>query len=459
MKTKRSTSRSRIEQMIVSLRDDILTEHYPVGSYLPSEMELCQQFQLSKVTVRKGLEVLVGEGYIEKVPRIGAKVIRTRNAEAITIKFGYYKTTIRETHILKLVHTFQQQYPNIQIQPVAMHFPRNREGITTYIEESKCDVMMLNHYDYEILDSAPVEEYLEPLEMGESTYPYLNKPFTTNQSLYVRPFVFTPVVLCYNKDHFNEMRLPEPDGSWTWDDVKEACSKIANANDRYGLYFHLLSDNRWPLFLLQNKVFFQKNEEGKYELRSDEKLKQGLRTCMELISDKTLFPTYFSEDEDDVETLFLKQKVSMIIATYSTLNSLGDASFTYDISPLPSQDEASTLLVVIGIAVTRGASNKQAAKLFQEYLVSYDTQLYIRQHTLSIPAMKLAAEWSGEERMVRPSRFQLYREVMNTFHYYTDLNLTCYKLAAMRNELKFYWSGLDSLDTVLERIERKLENM
>jgi multiple sugar transport system substrate-binding protein len=266
-------------------------------------------------------------------------------------------------------------------------------------------------------------------------------------------------MLCYNKEHFHEMNLPEPDGSWTWEDVKEASAKLTNGKDRYGLFFHLLSDNRWPLFLLQNGVYFRRNEQGKYDLRGDEKLKRGLRTCMELISDKSLFPTYLSEDDFDVESLFLKQKVSMILATYSTLNTLTEASFTYDISPLPFQKEASTLLVVIGIAVTRASANQQAAKLFQDYLLSYDTQLYIRRNTLSIPAMKMAAEWSGTEKILRPSRFQLYREVMNTFRYYSDLNLTSCELTAVRNELKFYWSGLDSLDTVLERIEGKLESM
>lgn len=297
---------------------------------------------------------------------------------------------------------------------------------------------------------------LEPLAPNKGIYRFLSDYFTKEGSLLAQPFIFSPVILCYNKDHFREMNLSEPDSSWTWEDVREAGRLLSNGNDRYGLYFHVLADNRWPLFLLQSGARFNKKIQEKYQM-NDPKVREGLKYCMTLINDRKLFPSYLSQNNLDVEMLFLKQKVSMIVGTYNSLNSFFDAPFDYDIAPLPYYRNPSTLLSAICLAVSRESKQQVAAKLFVDYLVSEEAQLYIRKLSLNVPALKKAAEWSGEEAIAnRPSRFQLFREIMPTYRYYSELNLPYEGIAIMRDELKFYWSGLDDLDTVLARIEEKL---
>lgn len=46
------------------LRTDIESGHYAAGGLLPSESELCANFDASRVTIRKSLELLRGEGLI-----------------------------------------------------------------------------------------------------------------------------------------------------------------------------------------------------------------------------------------------------------------------------------------------------------------------------------------------------------------------------------------------------------
>jgi multiple sugar transport system substrate-binding protein len=70
--------------------------------------------------------------------------------------------------------------------------------------------------------------------------------------------------------------------------------------------------------------------------------------------------------------------------------------------------------------------------------------------------VKRAAEWTGEEEVQRrPYRFHMYREIIHTFRTYADLNLSVQDMMAMRNELRYYWSKLESLDTVLERLDQQ----
>jgi GntR family transcriptional regulator len=49
-----------------SVRDEILSDRYPVGGALPSEYMLEQRFQVSRITVRRALEELERAGLIER---------------------------------------------------------------------------------------------------------------------------------------------------------------------------------------------------------------------------------------------------------------------------------------------------------------------------------------------------------------------------------------------------------
>lgn len=48
---------------------------YPVGAYLPTEMELCRQYGVSRHTVREGLRQLRDAGLISRRRRIGTEVV------------------------------------------------------------------------------------------------------------------------------------------------------------------------------------------------------------------------------------------------------------------------------------------------------------------------------------------------------------------------------------------------
>ena len=119
-KPKRSTFRTRLEDMVTTLRSDILTRKTSARRLLLSELTLAQRFQLSKNSVRKGLEALLDQKMIEKAPRIGTRVVGTGRNEKLTLKFGYYPTLTLEANLLELVEKFQQQHPHIVVQMIPL---------------------------------------------------------------------------------------------------------------------------------------------------------------------------------------------------------------------------------------------------------------------------------------------------------------------------------------------------
>lgn len=453
-KPKRTTFRIRLEDMIATLRRDIVTGRYGPGDFLPSESLLIEQFRLSKNSVRKGLDKLVEQGLIEKVPRVGTRVVRTESGSPLTIRLGYHTSMIEQVNMTALLDLFHGAHPAIAVQPVPLPHMRQPNEWVDFMKAEPVDVLTVNNQLFErIGEIGPVADYLEPLKRAEGAYPFLFDSFTEEDALYAQPFVFSPLVLCYNKSHFRQAGLPEPDGGWTWDDVARASKRLSGGGRGHlGFYMHYLSLNRWPLFLLQNRLRFERGTDGRLSFDRG-RFEEAAATGAALLAESKAVSAYLSETDADAERLFWQQKVSMIVTSYFSLNSLRNTDLDYDIAPLPRSGRAATLLLPIGLGVNKYGKQKDAARTFVDFCLGDEAQLLLRRTTMSIPALTRAAERAGEDGLNRPSRFFVYRDIVSTFREYSDMNITYGELDRMAEELKLYWAGLEDMETVCRRIE------
>ncbi|GAA3399458.1 extracellular solute-binding protein [Paenibacillus hodogayensis] len=454
----RKHSRARIEEMVRTLRGEIVSGHYALEQFLPSESDLEKRFRLGNGSVRKGLEVLVEEGLITKIPKVGNKVTGSAAEECVTVRLGVYTTTDSETELSALLELFHRRYPAIRVQTVLIPTSEYASFVREQMDAGMLDAATINYNTFRGLSAELKERLLEPLEPSEDCYPFASGPFVHNDSLLVRPLMFSPLVLCYNKDHLQELGLPEPAAGWSWDKLLEVASKLAVENSRFGFCFHLLSRNRWPVFLLQSGIRFLPDGDGVYRLPED-RLIECLDVCRTLINRPDVFPTMLSGRDGTTVEWFLDGKVSMIMTTYFALNRLKHADFTYDLAPLPTVKEDRTLLTMIGAVVSRQSEVKESARLLVDFLGSREAQSLIRRHTLSIPANRAAAEapWEGEETFRRPSRFDVYRELIPSYRLLEHLPASNRDLQAMQKEVELYWTGLQDGETTCRRIEQALQ--
>ncbi len=455
-KPSRKTFQHRLDEMVELLRRDILSGRLEADKYLPSEAELGKQFQLSNNSVRKGLELLVQEGMIEKIPKVGNRIVSPGPEGKTIVRFGYHSTINSETNIEYLLEEFHKRYPNIHVQTLGMPTNRYYTFAKEYMDANLLDIVTINDYNFQTLLEHDATDMLEPVENIPSQYSFLTKPFTVNGSQLVQPLIFAPLVLCYNREHFAQSGIPEPDSGWSWSELLEVAEKLAISNERYGFYFSMSARNRFPVFMLQSGMRFEPDERGNYTL-ADTKLINSLDVCKEILSMKNVFPATLSASDADAERLFLQGKVSIIMTTYAGLNYFKDADFSFDIAPVPYSHEYRTLMIIIGLAINRKSKVKDAAKLLSEFLTSYEAQLLIRKRTLSIPANKSAAEWKGmNDSNNSPSRYHMFRELIPTFRLSTDLLLSPSDLNIVLREAKLYWSGLHDKDTMCRNIEEAL---
>ncbi|WP_051541262.1 extracellular solute-binding protein [Caldalkalibacillus mannanilyticus] len=328
-RSSRKNFQARLEEMIECLRDEIRNGALTVGSFLPSEKDLEKRFKLGNSSIRKGLAVLVSEGWIEKIPRVGNRVINIGSEEKTIIKFGYSSRFPQLIELEQIIEKFHQEYPTIHVQLLELPLSEYSFSLKSYLEAGVLDVVMLSNNNFQYFIDTSNTEMLENVSMNEEMFPFLNQAFQHEGCLLAQPFIFSPVILCYNREHFRQAEVSEPDSSWTWHDLLNAAQQVAMKNHTYGFYYHLPSRNRWPIFMLQSGMKLVPDEHGKYKVKGT-KLVEGLTICRDMILNPDVFPILITENEADVEALFLEEKVSVIMTTYFYLNAFKDSGLTFD---------------------------------------------------------------------------------------------------------------------------------
>ncbi|MNH99659.1 hypothetical protein D3C73_524380 [compost metagenome] len=181
----------------------------------------------------------------------------------------------------------------------------------------------------------------------------------------------------------------------------------------------------------------------------------ALRICRDMKHDFPMLAEGITTGES--ERLLAQGKVSIIMTSYFYLNYLLGENVSFDIAPVPHLGTPLTMLLNIGLAVNRHSQMKEAAVKLVDFLTSHKAQLFIRQQTYSLPALKSASAWSGHEELYRPSRFSLFRETIPSFRYFSDLGISPNELKTINQESKLYWAGLETEEELCSRIEGTLQ--
>lgn len=77
---RRIGSRTRYAILAEALMEDIQTGRYPVGSLLPTELDLCREFDVSRHTVREAIRRLVDLGLVTRRAGVGTTVLAAQAA-------------------------------------------------------------------------------------------------------------------------------------------------------------------------------------------------------------------------------------------------------------------------------------------------------------------------------------------------------------------------------------------
>lgn len=136
------------------LKEKIQQGIFRVGDYLPSENELSAEFSITRTTVRKALDNLLREGFIEKQHGKGSRVTERRHSLGLLNVKGFTEAVVSK------VNTIFLQKPSLGEWSPAITFPVGKEELKSeclHFERLRCvgdDPVMLennwfvNHLDH-----------------------------------------------------------------------------------------------------------------------------------------------------------------------------------------------------------------------------------------------------------------------------------------------------------------------
>lgn len=120
----------KFKTILAQLQMKIISGEWGEGFKMPTEMELCEQYGVSRVTIRRALEELVGCGYITRTRGRGSFVLFNRELVDLTYSKesdqdkairGRYKILLREKLFATAIDRQQMQLDYAQADNQILH--------------------------------------------------------------------------------------------------------------------------------------------------------------------------------------------------------------------------------------------------------------------------------------------------------------------------------------------------
>jgi GntR family transcriptional regulator, transcriptional repressor for pyruvate dehydrogenase complex len=134
-------TRETLSEIVASqIEDAIRQKKFVAGDKLPSEVELCNQFSVSRTAVREALRTLSAKGLVEIIKGKGM-FIRESNSDVLTDHMHLYlQLNIERDFVLDLVHARQIIEPEMAMMAALHHTEEDEKKLNADIAEfSMCE--------------------------------------------------------------------------------------------------------------------------------------------------------------------------------------------------------------------------------------------------------------------------------------------------------------------------------
>ena len=92
---------SKTDEIYMRLKEELLRLRFRRDEII-NEKKLAEQYDVSKTPVREALGMLVQEGYLKKIPRVGYLICEVTNEEYLQL--AYLRFTLEKGVVLRILH-------------------------------------------------------------------------------------------------------------------------------------------------------------------------------------------------------------------------------------------------------------------------------------------------------------------------------------------------------------------
>jgi multiple sugar transport system substrate-binding protein len=276
---------------------------------------------------------------------------------------------------------------------------------TSFAGGTPPDLFLLNYRFYgqfaarNVLE--PIEERLDDSDAFEEDdfYPQALDAFRFDGELICLPQNISSLVVYYNRDLFEQAKVPEPVPGWTWDDmVQKAIRLTRDTNgdgdiDQHGLGVEP-SIIRIAPFVWSNGGELVDDEDAptRFELDTPEAA-EAMQKFFDLRREHLVIPSEQEIEAEDDETRFQNGREAMVLSSRRATPAFRTiTAFDWDVAPLPRHEEEAGILHSDAYCLTRPSDNKDAAWAFMEFALGEEGQRITARSGRTVPSLKAVAQ-------------------------------------------------------------------
>ena len=472
--TRLDRSRERYRRLVEELRAAIVSGRLTPGAALDSEHALAARYGLGRNTVRRGLAALADEGLVAAEAGRGRFVTAPSDpaSRAQTLQLAVYYPSAQTARLGLIVRAFEEANPLIRVRPLRLHPLGYPEAVRGLIESGAGPdlLVLMNGMLPELQPRANFLDLGDFLAarpgLAADLYPLPLRLFRHGGRPYALPFVFSPIVLAYDRAALAAGGVPEPDSGWTRDDLLDAARRLTRRGagaagtervERYG--FHLqLGPNRWPALVYAGGAALATADGTRGQLSTPAGV-AALQFLVDLTHRHGVTGA-FTGDLDG-EALFVLRRAAMVVTSYygADLHQFGSAGIDWDVALVPGAGGAPRrhLFQSTAVAVSARSRHRESALRFLEFVASPRIQRLIHLTGCSLPVRaSVAAARHQRDPRLHPGRLDVFREAMAEDGDAPPFYTSAAALAAHR-ELLLAFGGMEDVATAARRADRSVE--
>ena len=298
-----------------------------------------------------------------------------------------------------VVKKFEEKNPNIKIQFNAISGQAYDNKLLTMIAaDTAPDIFTL---DPNRMSTFVLKEAIKPLDEFMSKDKTINKNdyyssivdgFTWGGKLYSLTDSMSPIVMFYNKDVFDQEKMPYPKDNWTWKEFLEIAKKLTQNDERglikrYGVVFYdpdtLYFSKAWG-GNLWNK------DKTKCIINSPES-KAGIQFLVDMMLKHKVMPGADGAQKSDYQ-LFESGMAAMLAGGRWYTVEFRKTKVRYGIAPMPKGKLRLTPMITHAWVMSSKTKHPQESYEFIKYLCSEETVKYMMASGDCVPPIKKIAE-------------------------------------------------------------------
>lgn len=440
------------------LRSQIQSGYIKPGEFLLSEMQLAKHYEMSRVSVRSALDILLKEGLIEK--RKGQGTIVSPNLSIL--KDNYKKLNIMCTYpsffgeivLPFIIQKYNEKFPFVKVNVISVpynyfcNYLNKRDGEVPDLYLISDDQMnALNDTDrfVNIPDILKKDK-----SFCSDIYKELYSYFIGTDNAYAVPITFSSVYMVYNVNMINRYAKEYKNRDLDLSLFREALKALScdlNGDgivDQYGLVLTMHS-MRWVMVALRFGVDFSDIENSIEPLIETFKFFQNL-----LFRDRTAI--LFTETGSMNNPFYLKHAAVTITSAIEQAGWI-HANYGIDSHPMcfPSDKGKTSMLITNCLIMPHDSENQDMAfELIKTALdVNVQQKMASDYHFPSVYKSVNNKVWSNDNLM----NMQLNEDLKNVC-YINEIFYDSNMMEECDNVMKLFWMGMKTAEETAENIVR-----